>query len=400
MERLNLKNLRVLTAATTLAMFAGTASADLELYGHLNRAMLHVDDGFESAPHFVDNPHSESRLGVKSHMHVNNCMEFGGVAELQFNANNTYDISQHVHTDDPEVAQVRNQVTIRHLDVYWMHVDFGKFSLGRGDAVTNKITEKSYSGMGDTVLHSRVADYAAGFTFHPDGSTARAPFRNSTTVATDVTVATTFDNFDGAGRQHDRVAWMSPEWNGFTVGVSHGHTNPGSDALNRSTQTFSDVAVNYEGEWDDFKFMAGVGYERRTKDTNVVASDTPKTLGGSLAIQHNPTEFNVAVAYSKREFLANARDDGKMYYVQLGKHFDWLKYGKSHVGVDYFKGEDTRVNNDESKSYGVGFVQDFDRANTQAYVGYRHYDYERPGTTYDNMWAVMMGVKFSFGAML
>ena len=83
-----------------------------------------------------------------------------------------------------------------------------------------------------------------------------------------------------------------------------------------------------------------------------------------------------------------------------------MHQGKTNVVLDYFQGSDTLANNDKSKSYAIGVVQDFDKINSSMYATVRGYKYShgvtRAGvaTNFNNIWAGSVGFIVKFGAML
>ena len=53
-------------------------------------------------------------------------------------------------------------------------------------------------------------------------------------------------------------------------------------------------------------------------------------------------------------------------------------------------------NKDEAKSFGFQFVQDFSKWGTECYLGYRNYDLDRSGTDFNDIDALMSGVRVKF----
>lgn len=432
MERLNLDKFKILAAAATLAMFAGTACAEVELFGQLNRAITHTDDKRNANTLFVDNAFSPSGLGVKAMSHLNKCVTVGGVGEVRIAPNNSREVNQ-LNTNEINT----NIVSVKRADVWMSGGMFGKLSVGYGDAASHGIARMSYSKMGDTVSSSRVADLAGGMLFHTTGS-ASAPF------ATAPSVNMVFDNIDGVGsfdsltglyRQKNRVRWDSEKWMGLSLAVSHGsvqekdglNTASGVTLFNNSTfnsvsKSFTDAAVRYEGHFSDFMLSAGIAWAKYSRDGITLTDDTgavtpvvapagttfrgQRLWAGSVAAEHKPTGINAAFSYGdKRKTLSNYKNQ-KVWFAQVGKHFDWMHHGKTHVAVDYYKGKQALVNSDTSKSWGVGAVQDLDKVNSSVYATVRTYKYTAgsavasPAIKFDKITAAGVGVLFKFGAML
>lgn len=423
MERLNLDRFKMLAAAATLAMFAGTACAETELYGWINRAIMHTDDGFTGSTLFVDNAFSPSTVGVKSMGHLNKCVMVGGVAELEFNANDSRVISQLRQAD-----YASNVVLVRRLDTWASAGFWGKLSLGYGDAASYGITRMSYAKTGETVSSSRVADLAGGMVFNVSGSAAGA-------VVGSPTVAYVFDPIDGIGsvddttgffRQKNRIRWDSEKWCGLSVGVSFGSvaepvmpngTTWGANVVANSLsgRQYTDVAVRYEGDFSDFLLSGAIAWGQYTRDgrtteyfnematgvTTVAATRGQRLWAGSVAAEHKCTGINAAVSYGNLRKMITTLSNRQAWFFQLGKHFDFTHYGKTHVVLDYFTGKNALNNVDKSKSWAVGVVQDLCKVNSSVYATVRGYKYDQnAGVTYDRVWVASAGFLFKFGAML
>ena len=425
MERLNLDKFKILAAAATLAMFAGTACAETELFGQVNRALSHSDDKRQANTLFVDNGFSPSGLGVKTMSHLNKCVTVGAVAEMQLNANNSQQVSQ-IQTTDLN----SNLVAVKKVDAWVSGGMWGKLSLGYGDAATYGIARMSYSKTGETVSSFRVADLAGGMNFHTAGS--------SSTVAagTNPTVNRVFQDLDGVGgfdsisgrfRQKNRVRWDSEKWNGLSLAVSHGDVQQSDRALvvsgvpvelgnadAPSDRSFTDVAARYEGHFDDVMVSAGLGWAQYTRDgRNTIANTVvpgslrnEKLFAGSVAAEYKPYGVNAAVGYGNKRQITTAVNNAKSWFVQLGKHFDFTHHGKTHVVLDALTIKNTITNNDKGNSYAIGAVQDLDKVNASVYATARGFKYKQgvnlagTKTNFDKVWVGSVGVMVKFGAML
>jgi hypothetical protein len=421
MERLNLDRFKILAAAATLAMFAGTACAETELYGWVNRAIMHTDDGFTGSTLLVDNAFNPSTLGVKSMGHLNKCVMVGGVAELELNNNDSRVVSQLRQAD---IAT--NIVLVRRLDTWASAGFWGKLSLGYGDAASYGITRMSYSRTGDTVSHSRVADLAGGMHFNVSGSAGGALVTNPRVdyVFDPVDGIGSFDDTTGFFRQKNRIRWDSEKWCGLGVGVSFGSVPepaiPASFgatlvANNASTRQYMDVAVRYEGDFSDFLLSAGIAWGQYSQDGRTTEYNNGVAVGlatplatrgqrlwaGSVAAEHKCTGINAAISYGNKRKMVSSLSNHQAWFFQLGKHFDWTHYGQTNFVIDYFTGKHALRNSDTSKSYSIGVVQDLCKVNSQVYATVRAYKYNTgAATSYDRIWVASAGFLFKFGAML
>jgi predicted nuclease with TOPRIM domain len=58
------------TEGEKVPVSSGTKHAEVQLYGHINRAVLLADDGNSSKTYFVDNTNSMTRMGIKGKIQV------------------------------------------------------------------------------------------------------------------------------------------------------------------------------------------------------------------------------------------------------------------------------------------------------------------------------------------
>jgi hypothetical protein len=421
MERLNLDRFKILAAAATLAMFAGTACAETELYGWVNRAIMHTDDGFEQSTLFVDNAFNQSTLGVKSMGHLNKCVMFGGVLEAYFNVNNSRSVGQLAN-----VNLETNTVLVRTADT-WVDLGvWGKLTLGYGYASSYKIMQMSYSGAGDTVSSAEVANLAGGMHFHP--STGAASLVRTTILNPSVNEAFnvpdgvgSIDSITGRYASKNRIRYDSDKWCGLGLSASFGSVQPRDvlefdyDLFSVSSRQYVDVALRYEGNFCDFLLSGGVAWAKYTRD-GMITDDSGVTVAaanrgvrlwaGSVAAEHKCTGLNVAVAYGNQRKIFESLNNQKVWFFQVGDRLCLTHYGKTNVVLDYYWGRNALVNNDRAQSYAVGVVQDFDKVNTSLYATVRAYKLSDSvnelgdPTSFDRIWVASAGILFKFGAML
>ncbi len=420
MERLNLDKVKILAAAATLAMFAGVACAEArtEVFGAVNTAIMHTSDGNQDSTLFTQNQYYPSTLGLKSAADLTKCVTMGGTSEVQFNVNSSRLVSQIQNTTDDTYL-----LTVRRLEAWASAGMWGKLSLGYGDAASWGITDMSFAGTNQTVIGVNVQNTAGGMYFFQKG-TARA-------VNTNPRVDRVFDSLNGIGQiddytgtliQKNRIRYDTGCFYGFTLGVSFGSVadrlalggaNADSFAFddNRNQRTFTDVALRYRGDWQDFMFGAGIAWAGITRDGVTTENDPAvgtatrgeRVWSGSIAGEHKPTGINLAVAGGVKRKMVETLNNYKFWYVQLGKHFCFTEFGKTNIALDYFQGKDARLNSDKGKSWGVGVSQDLNKVNTAVYASVRNYRYNPESASavrYDSVTALNAGLLFKFGAML
>lgn len=411
MERLNLDKVKIMAAAATLAMFAGTACANVEIYAEVNKVYEQVWSKPQDTGVFADNNYSPSKLGVMSSAHLNKCTTLGGVAELEFLPNNTRLVSQ-IQTED-----INNHVVlVRKVDAWISGGMWGKLSLGLGEAASYDITNISFAGTNQTSLGSSVANNAGGMRFAVNPS--------STVLLTNPTVNVIFNALNGVGdidsvngvlNTKDRVRYDTADWMGFKASVSYGNdthqfTTYTIDGANLTRRNFFDVAVRYMACWDDFKVGAGVAGAWFNRDGQVNELHTATVLAGpyqkqeawsgSIAVEHRPTGINAAVAGGAKRKFVDSLNDYKFWYVQLGKQFCFTHYGKTSVAIDYFGSKDAIVNGDKGHSWSIGVTQDLHKVHSALYAAFRNYKYDNVAPTYHDINVLTLGVQFKFGAMI
>ena len=70
--------------------------------------------------------------------------------------------------------------------------------------------------------------------------------------------------------------------------------------------------------------------------------------------------------------------------------------GKTALAGDYHYTEDEVQDSDEFTSYGMFLVQNIDQFSTEAYLGWRRHDLERPGADFDNIDTLLVGGRVKF----
>jgi len=411
MDRLNLDKVKIMAAAATLAMFAGTACAHVEIYAEVNKVYEQVWSNRQDTGVFADNNYSPSKLGVMSSAHLNKCTTLGGVAELEFLPNNTRLVSQIVTED------LHNHIVlVRKVDAWVSSGMWGKLSLGLGEAASYNITNISYAGTHETSLGAVVANNAGGMIFAVKGNNALITNPTVNVVFNALNGVGDSDTYNGVLSTKDRVRYDTADWMGLKLSVSYGNdtkqfaTYPGQFGVNNLTRrNFFDVALRYMACWDDFAVGAGIAGEWFNRDgatselySTVVATQLQKSKvwSGSVAVEHRPTGFNAAVAGGVKDKYVGNLNNYKFWYVQLGKKFCFTHYGKTNFAIDYFASKDAIVNGDKGRSWSVGLTQDLQKIHSAVYAAVRNYKYDHVHPTYEDLTVMTLGVQFKFGAMI
>ncbi len=144
--------------ASALEVKTGNDKVGVKLYGHVNRAVMSVDDGNDSTILHVDNSHSESRAGLKAKGAASEGLTIGGTVEVQWQSNPSHEVSM----DEESIAA---ELKERKMEVYFDFKDIGKLYLGKGDMASDDTSEVDLSGT-SLAGNSGVADAGEGFSFH------------------------------------------------------------------------------------------------------------------------------------------------------------------------------------------------------------------------------------------
>lgn len=311
------KTLMLATGALVAASFAGTEAqaVDVELYGQVNKAVLHVDNEETTETSFVDNDRSSSRIGVKGEQQLDNGLTASVLFEFQSENNSSYNVdgvSGDTATNDNTASLVE-----RHSRV-GLAGNFGAVFLGHTSGVTDGITEIDMAGAGDVM-----------------GSDIDA-FAGAVDMGTGVTFAEAYDNLDG-GRTNAAV-YMTPVVNGFQGGV---HVDEVGDVA---------VALRYAGKMNAYQMKAGIAYEtvEAGNITGTVADESliEDRIMGSATVKHD-SGLGASVAYGIHSY-EGSRDDATNLYLKAGYTMDMLE-----LAVDYAKSEGVSAEDDELTAYGL-----------------------------------------------
>ena len=331
-------------------------------YGQVNRAALYTNDGDEGNWFFVDNDNSSTRIGLLGSTNAINDFSIGTRFEVEFQSNPSNEVSQN---DKNGVGD--NNFKRRHFDTFVNSERFGKLSLGHGDTASNNTAEVDLSGT-DVVGYSSIADMAGGQFF----------FDNDTDTLSNTTIGDVFNNFDGLSRD-DRLRYDTPNFYGF---VASGSVISGDAA---------DVALRYSAKLGDFKLAAAAAYSDPASNSNSV----DETIDGSLSVLHS-SGFNLTFAGGTRDYKVSGRDDGTFYYGKFGYQRKFFSIGTTAMSVDYSRNEDVDQDGDEADTVGFQFVQNIDQWATEYYLGYRYHSLDRDNTDFDDINAVMTGLRVKF----
>ncbi len=338
------------------AVQSSESATRLTLYGQVNRALLRASDGASTGTFFVDNDHSSTRFGLRAEGAAGNALTIGSVIEIEIVSNSSRDVSL------PSAISVGNaEFNDRRLEVYGQSAKYGSLWLGQGHTASDGAAEVDLTRT-DVVASSDINDFAGGMRFNGTGPR----------------ISTVFPNMDGLGRD-DRIRYDTPSFSGFRGSASY----VGGGAY--------DLAVRFRGQFDrNTTLAAAVAYsDETTTPTNIreqyVASLSARrgdNWSGAIAI-------GTSSAPAPRQPVFYY---GKLAYERAG----FFGIGRTVFAVDVALASDIQLANDEFLSYGAYIVQIIDRAGADVYLGVRNHQLTRPGSTFNDIMAIMAGARVKF----
>jgi hypothetical protein len=118
-------------------------------------------------------------------------------------------------------------------------------------------------------------------------------------------------------------------------------------------------------------------------------------LNGSVSVLHR-SGFNLTLAGGREEMKDSNRDDASFLYGKLGYQRRFFGIGTTSLAIDYGRFNDVSTNNDEADTFGAMGVQKIDRWATEYYLGYRYHALDRDNTDFDDINALMTGLRVKF----
>jgi hypothetical protein len=330
--------------ATEPVVSSSQPQVKVSVSGQVNRAINLANDGDKTKAYFVDNDVSNSRFRVLGLANYNEDVRFGGLLEVAFSPNNSFDVSQNNEDSDDliDVRRAETGVDSKRLGRVW---------LGKGSSATDNVAEYDLSGV-DVIMYAGVADIVGGLLF-----------RDQDGELTDVTVADAFFDFDGD--RQDRVRYDTPV---FGPGLQFS-ASAGAD------QRY-DAALNWGGDFDQwsgvevgpFTTLAAIGISDPSED------GVDYRLMGSGAVLHDATGLNLTVSGGMDQ-----ADDGDPYnlYGKLGWYGTLNTLGNTGLGIDFTRGHDVSAPGDTGYSVGGAIVQTIEGYGTELYSQVRWYTLDR-----------------------
>ncbi|MFY2824766.1 porin [Ruegeria sp. MALMAid1280] len=372
-QKLQLSSMAAVLAATT----AIPAAADLkyennsggyvELYGQFDPVIVSVDDGEETETRLLDNDLSNSRVGLR-------LMQPYGSNEFMFRFESGLGLpSTGTANQDGTNTNGWTRSDIRHVD-FSLKGGYGKFSAGQGSMASDGAAETDLSYVG-TALYSFTNDENGAFFY-----------RGTDGILSDITVGDSSSNFDGGRR--GRIRYDTPDFNGFSAAIAYGQNILSSS----DDDDYYDIAFSYGNTFaNGVEFAASVAYAVRDFDDG--PGERKDTIGSASVLL--PSGFSFTAALGTRDDTATGASDPDYWYTKLAYEGDWVSWGKTGVGIDYFDGSDFENEGSSTKSWGIAVVQRIDSINTDAYLKYRNHDFDDT-VDFDKNEAWVLGALWKF----
>lgn len=362
----------VFSATTAIPAFAdlkyqNNSGGSVELYGQFDPVIVSVDDGQETETRLLDNDLSNSRVGLR-------VIQPYGSNEFMFRFESGLGL--------PSTATANQNGTntngwtrsdIRHVD-FSLKGGYGKFSAGQGSMASDGAAETDLSYVG-TALYSFTNDENGAFFY-----------RGADGVLSDITVGDSSSNFDGGRR--GRIRYDTPDFNGFSAAIAYGQNILSSS----DDDDYYDIALKYGNTFaNGIEFAASFAYAVRDFDDG--SGEQRDTIGSASVLL--PSGFSFTAALGSRDNTSAGASDPDYWYTKLAYEGDWVSWGKTGVGIDYFDGSDFENQGSSTKSWGIAVVQRIDAINTDAYLKYRNHDFDDT-VDFDKNEAWVLGALWKF----
>lgn len=342
-----------------------TPKSKLTFYGQVDLGILSYDDGRDTdvyAP--VDNSNSTSRLGYWIQSDLNGGWTFRGNLEVEYTPSPSKTVNQKTDVTNWDF----NKNNVRKAEVTFGNKTYGAIWLGQGSMATDSISEIDISGT-SVAAYSAVSDIAGGNFYRLAGA-----------ELSNINVGSTFSNFDGNRRF--RARYDTPTFlDGFMASIAYGQ----EQIKDNDDNDYYDAALRYNGKFAGFQAQAGVGYSDLGNDTTI--------WSGSASVIHVKTGISATVALGEQDKNGATSNSG---YLKLGLLRSFFALGKTGLSIDYQKSDEVKAQNSSADSVGLAVVQNFDKQNLEVYAVVRQYNYDAPGTSYDDGLALFTGVRFKF----
>lgn len=332
---------RVAELEATTARHANR-SISLEIYGHVNQALLYWNDSLESDTYVVGNELSSTRLGVKGEGKITSDVAIGYKIEIGLNRDNSNKADQGRLAGDVG-DDFGDDIKIRHENVYIKSKTMGTLTLGQQSEATDGIMEIDLGGPSKEIGFNDSDGYVANF--HIANGAGLSARRWSNVFET------------GDGSRGEFIRYDTPAFVGFTLSANWGEDDQYGAAIRYKND---DIA--------GFKFQAGVGYKNDDETVPNV-----ETIGGSASVKHSASGIFLTGSYASIDRNIVGRDEVTNAYLKAGISQKFTELGETALYGEWQRTENDRNNGSVGELWGVGVGQDLSAVGATMYLGYRHH---------------------------
>lgn len=370
------KKLLAIAISSALAAPMAAQAVSFQVSGHVNRAIMFLDDGIDSDVQHVDNGASRTRVTITGSDNL-------GVGGIKAGVRMEWSVASNLSSNVTIKSRGGNTggqdlaFDIRH-SALWFSGNWGRLTMGH---TSGAYDGNSFADQSGSVFLAGIENGMTTF-----GGAVR--FRTSTGGNTGTTLGQAFSSFDGG--RYDLIRYDTPNFGPFSAGVAVGD-NQRWDIGGRLNTSFSGARI-----------AARIGYEDREGDNGT------STYGGSISVLFSQGT-NLTLAYAEQEIrgrtgpgsgagptaafnvFGNQVRDADNLYIKLGH-----RWGNNSVAIDYGETDDLARANDEATSWGIGIAHDIPGPNVQLYAGYRNFDLDRPGVNVEDVDSFNVGTRVRF----
>ncbi len=309
-----------------------------KLSGQVNRAIVFMDDGEQSAVRSVDNSASGTRFRLKGSEDLGNGMKVGFYYESQWSSSKSSTQRPDQNSDGSEGASDSN---LRQANV-WFSGNWGKLTIGQTDGAGNGSTEVDSSPSG--AYSDRT------------GLTGGLRWRTSSggLIGGGLTEGDTFSNYDAFSR-YDVIRYDSPRLGPVKLAASLGNDSIWEIALT------SDMDIG----GGNLLFAAFYGEDGQ----GVRSGGTDNRWGGSLRYRFSQGT-KIIGSYAENETAAGLESD--TFTVGLGH-----SWGSNTVVVNYSQASGVTTGF-EDEAWNIGFDHTLPRANVDLYASFFYTKLDTP----------------------
>lgn len=358
----------------------GNRKVSLTVGGHVSKAVLFWDDGFEDNAYVVGNKDDQTNFYFSGEASISSDVTAGFELLLRLRDTLSDEVSQ--GDDDSEFGSTL-------WEANW-HLDSkraGRLTVGKASRVSDTAPENDLSATA-IAGYAGVQDIGGAFFL-----------RRKDKALSDVVWGYLISHLNGDTA--NVVRYDTPTWFGFMAAASYGEDD------------IWDVGVRYAGEGRGFQLEAAIAYTQSTDENGLEGECCEldnSVIVGSVAVLHEPSGLNALVAAGQQSFDERVEDATGVLRTPASPWYIYTKLGLitkwSHLGPLAFYGEyghfedfatagldgdqvaslatngicaipgNCRATGSNVDVWGLGVVQHIDAAEMDIYLGYRRHSAE------------------------